>query len=210
MQPNDIPIPEEWPGLIRKALLHAVSLARITMAAVHSGIHAGDSWDVRMASEMQQRDDEIAMLREQPTSREVTDAVEAAIVRAGKTPKYIISDKGTQFFAVNASPENREQHHYAQWCKSRRIKPRFGAVGKYGSIAIIERFMRTLKDECTRKILVPYGFDHMCDELGAFITWYNEYRPNMALDARTPAETRWTSTRVDGPRRNEVKERKNL
>jgi len=50
----------------------------------------------------------------------------------------------------------------------------------------------------------------MRDELGAFITWYNEYRPNMALDARTPAETRWTSTRVDGPRRNEVKERKNL
>ena len=55
-------------------------------------------------------------------------------------------------------------------------------------MAIIERFIRTLKNEGTRKIFVPYGFDKMRDELGAFITWYNEYRPHMTLKSRTPKE----------------------
>ena len=48
--------------------------------------------------------------------------------------------------------------------------------------------MRTLKDEGTRKILVPYGFDKMRDELGAIITWHKEYRPHMTLKARTPKD----------------------
>ena len=48
--------------------------------------------------------------------------------------------------------------------------------------------MRTLKDECTRRILVPYGFDHMRDEIGAFITWYNQYRPHATLQGQTPRE----------------------
>ena len=129
-----------------------------------------------------------ALFKRPPSSAEVTDAIDAATARAGRTPKYIISDKGTQFYPAHAKPENREGHHYAQWCKAKGIKPRFGAVGKYGSIAIIERFMRTLKDEGTRRILVPYGFDTMRDELGAFITWYNEQRPHMTLKARTPKE----------------------
>ena len=84
------------------------------------------------------------------------------------------------------------------WAKARGIAIRFGAVGKYGStcpskpwrsrIAIIERFIRTLKDEGTRKIVVPFGFEQMRDELGAIITWYNDHRPHMTLKARTPKE----------------------
>ena len=65
MHARDIPIPEDWPALVRKAVLHAVSLARLSMTALHSGIHSGDSWDLRMASEIEQRDNEISMLREQ-------------------------------------------------------------------------------------------------------------------------------------------------
>jgi hypothetical protein len=45
--------------------------------------------------------------------------------------------------------------HLKAWCKRKGIRPRFGAVGKYGSIAVVERFIRTLKDECTRRIVVP-------------------------------------------------------
>ena len=69
-----------------------------------------------------------------------------------------------------------------------KIQTRFGAVGKYGSIAIVERFNRTLKDECTRKIFVPFCFEKMREELAIFITWYNELRPHSYLDARTPEE----------------------
>jgi len=40
------------------------------------------------------------------------------------------------------------------------------AVGKYGSLAVIERSMRTLKSECTRRlILVPYRLARFEQEL---------------------------------------------
>ena len=35
------------------------------------------------------------------------------------------------------------------------IRPRYGAVGQPASIAIVERFIRSMKQECTRCILVP-------------------------------------------------------
>jgi transposase InsO family protein len=41
------------------------------------------------------------------------------------------------------------------WCKRRGIWLRYGAVGKHGSIAIVERFIRSMKQECTRRLVVP-------------------------------------------------------
>ena len=33
------------------------------------------------------------------------------------------------------------------WCRRKTIRVRYGAVGRHGSIAVIERFIKTLKDE---------------------------------------------------------------
>jgi len=66
-------------------------------------------------------------------------------------------------------------------------------VGQYGSIAIIERFMRTLKTQCTRQIIVPCNFDAMRKELAVYVTWYNEYRPHLSLSGRTPQEVHQNS-----------------
>ena len=41
-----------------------------------------------------------------------------------------MTDKGPQFRAA-----------YRSWCNRNEVKPRFGAVGKHGSIAVIERFI---------------------------------------------------------------------
>ena len=60
-----------------------------------------------------------------------------------------------------------------------------GAVGKYGSIAVIERFIRTLKSECTRRIVVPLRRRNMRTELTCHLDWYSEHRPHDALDGRT-------------------------
>ena len=65
---------------------------------------------------------------------------------------------------------------------------RFGAVGKYGSIAIIERFMRTLKQEGMRRILVSFRRAAFHCDLALFVTWYNAVRPHSSLGARTPDE----------------------
>ena len=65
---------------------------------------------------------------------------------------------------------------------------RFGAVGKYGSIAVIERLMRTIKTECTRQLMVPYQRPQLRRELSLFMDWYNAHRPHDGLDGCVPDE----------------------
>ena len=55
-------------------------------------------------------------------------------------PKYLICDRGPQF----------DCHGFRGWCRRRNIRPRFGAIGKHGSIAVVERLILTLKQSCTR------------------------------------------------------------
>jgi hypothetical protein len=45
-----------------------------------------------------------------------------------------------------------------------------------------------MKDECTRRILVPQRRTAFHQGLNRFIAWYNAYRPHAALDGRTPDE----------------------
>ena len=74
------------------------------------------------------------------------------------------------------------------WCKRKAIRPRYGAVGKHGSIAVVERFIRTMKDEVTRRILVPQRRAAFRRELASYLAWYNEHRPHTTLDGKTPNE----------------------
>ena len=52
----------------------------------------------------------------------------------------------------------------------------------------IERLIRTIKSECTRRLLIPYRRDSFRRELALFETWYNGNRPSEALDGKTPDE----------------------
>ena len=47
------------------------------------------------------------------------------------------------------------------WCEKKKIKRRTGAVGKYGSIAIVERLIKSIKYEYTRRIMIPLRLDEM-------------------------------------------------
>ncbi|MCY3019668.1 MAG: integrase core domain-containing protein [Planctomycetota bacterium] len=91
------------------------------------------------------------------------------------------------------------------------MRPRFGAVGQHGSIAVIERFIKSLKTECvTRLPLVPLDRDRMAAELQLYLDWYNAHRPHESLDGRTPDEVYYRrraanakprlETRADWPR----------
>jgi transposase InsO family protein len=84
------------------------------------------------------------------------------IRKAGAAPKYLITDHGKQFAADTIK----------RWCRRRGIGQRFGAVGKYGSLAVIERLIRTIKDECTRRLSgqsswAVHWSDRNCQTLGA-------------------------------------------
>ncbi len=119
-----------------------------------------------------------ALFTKAPTSTDIIRFLDRVTKRAGAKPQHLITDKGPQFFCKT----------FKTWCRRRSVRPRFGAVGQHGSIAILERFIRSMKTECTRRVLVPLRLDAMRDELGCYVTWYNEHRPHQALDGRTPAE----------------------
>ena len=56
-------------------------------------------------------------------------------------------------------------------------------------IAIVERFILTLKESCTRLLtLVPLRHQNFRRELSLFCGWYNEARPHTTLGCRTPDE----------------------
>ena len=120
----------------------------------------------------------VAVFRKQPDSQQVIAFLAKTIRQLGTPPKYLICDKGPQFWCSR----------FKRWCKRRKIHPRFGAVGRYGSIAVIERFIRTLKDEGLRRILIPLDLRKMRQELNAIVGWHNSYRPHSWLDGRTPEE----------------------
>ncbi len=120
----------------------------------------------------------IDIFKNNPTAVSISHVLKRAIQTAGATPKYIICDKGQQFWCSV----------FKDWCDGNGIKPRFGAVGQHGSIALIERFILSLKNECTRIILVPLRSDGFDVELTSFANWYNLSRPHSSLSGKTPHE----------------------
>ena len=120
----------------------------------------------------------ISVWEKPPSSLQVRHFLGQSIARTGRSPKYIICDKGPQFW----------NDDFKEWCRHKHICPRFGAVGQHGSIAVVERFILTLKDGYTRLTLIPSGKDVFRRELQFFVCWYNEHRPHTALRGQTPHE----------------------
>ena len=88
---------------------------------------------------------------------------------------HIVLDRGMQF----------DCKVFHNWCLSKNIKTRFGKIGESGSIARVERFHRSMKDECSRLIIVPTNQSEFEHELSLWATWYNSHRPHMALLSQT-------------------------
>jgi transposase InsO family protein len=126
----------------------------------------------------------VGVFAERPDCRAICTFLGRTIHRASATPRYIVCDRDS-VFDCNA---------FRRWVKRRGIRPpRYGAVGKHGSIAVVERSIRTMKDECTRQIVTPMQRNGFRAELVAFMDWYNEHPPHAALDGSTPNEVYFAS-----------------
>jgi putative transposase len=91
------------------------------------------------------------VLRKEPTTDEILAALEKAIARFG-VPKHFITDQGPQFTSGD----------FRDALRDRSIKQRFGAIGKTGSIAVIERVWRTMKETLGLGIVFqPLGVSHL-------------------------------------------------
>jgi hypothetical protein len=119
----------------------------------------------------------VAVFSRKPSAEDVCTALEDALAKATGPPKYMITDQGAQF-----------QETYRAWCDRHRVKPRFGAVGKTGSLAVVERVHRTIKSEGLRRILLPLRAEDLLVEVELVVRWYNELRPRRRFEGATPAE----------------------
>ena len=120
-----------------------------------------------------------AVYRGQTSSPVVRGFLERLFREVGHQPQYLVSDQGRQFVAAG----------FRRWCRRRGIRQRFGAIGQYGSLAVIERFIRTLKTECTRRLItVPYRLAAFEQDLTLYCSWYNGHRPHTRLWGATPDE----------------------
>ncbi len=120
----------------------------------------------------------VALYAKPPTSLAIRAFLGRTISDTKVMPNHFICDKGSIFWCAD----------FKQWCQSKAIRVRFGAVGKDGSIAVVERFIRTLKDESTRRTMVPRRREVFRNELTSYFDWYNEHRPHATLGDMTPNE----------------------
>lgn len=121
----------------------------------------------------------VAAFKTQPSSESMRAFLGRAIAKAGKAPRYIICDRGGQF----------DCPAFRKWCRRKGIKkPRYGAIGQQGSIAVVERVILTVKCLLAQLPLVPYRHDVFSRALQDTVAWYNESRPHTWLGGRTPDE----------------------
>ena len=121
----------------------------------------------------------VAAFENQPNCRAVCGFLGRTIAKTKNTPKYIVCDRGSQF----------DCKAFRKWCKRKGIKPpRYGAIGRHGSIAVVERAILTIKCMLSCLLLVPYRREAFRRELNEIVHWYNEHRPHTWLGGKTPNE----------------------
>jgi transposase InsO family protein len=128
----------------------------------------------------------------EPTAAELLSVLDRAVAKSGRAPRYTVTDQGSQF-----------RKEYWAWCVKQGVRPRFGAVGKTGSIAIVERFFLSMKNECFRRIVLPLSVSLIVRELDRYLVWYHEHRPHRSLGGATPNEVLAGGARLErgSPRR---------
>jgi transposase InsO family protein len=124
------------------------------------------------------------IFKKEPTASEITTFLGRVCRKLGRWPGHLITDHGVQFTAAE----------FGAWCRRHGIQQRFGAIGKYGSLAVIERFFRSLKNECTRLLpIVPLAQATFGPEIDQYIAWHDADRPRSRFGARTPDEIHFGS-----------------
>ena len=103
--------------------------------------------------------------------------IQAASKKHG-LPKHFISDHGSQFTSLL----------FCNVLARPGIKQRFGAIGKTGSIAIIERFWRTMKERLLLRLRPPLSIHDLWRRLEVGLVYYALWKPHQGLSGATPGE----------------------
>lgn len=118
----------------------------------------------------------------EPSAKAMLALVLQAVARHGK-PRHFVSDQGDQFTAGL----------FRGTLKALGIRQRFGALYQHGSIALVERFFRSLKEDLhlgkkSRRSGRPWSIADFERRLVPALIRYSYCRPHSALEGRIPAE----------------------
>jgi transposase InsO family protein len=113
----------------------------------------------------------------QPSSEETAALLGEAVSAHGR-PRHFVSDAGGQFTG----------EAFKQALGEIGCDHRVGAVGEKGSIAIIERFWRTVKQALDVQSCPPLIPELLAERIGVVFDWYDRLRPHQSLGHATPAE----------------------
>ena len=119
----------------------------------------------------------VRVFSKEASAPEIARFVSKAARRHGR-PAHFISDHARCF-------TGRVFRHKL---RSLRVKQRFGAVGRKGSIALIERLWRTLKDTLGLRLLRPLAAEDLMEKVEIGLVHYAHFRPHQGLGGATPAE----------------------
>ena len=111
----------------------------------------------------------------EPSTSDIRRLISKTVRHHGQ-PRYLISDQGSQFTA----------RVLRRWLRAQGIRQRFGAIGKTGSIAIIERFWKTLKDLLGLPFARPLLRADLQRRLDATLAYYAQLKPHHGLGGNTP------------------------
>jgi transposase InsO family protein len=119
----------------------------------------------------------IRVFTKEPSSAELARFVSRAAKRRGQ-PAHFVSDRGPCFTG----------EVFCLRLRRLGVNQRFGAVGKKGSIALIERLWRTLKDTLGLRLLRPSAAEDLAATVELGLVHYAHFRPHQGLGGATPAE----------------------
>jgi putative transposase len=121
----------------------------------------------------------VRVCAQEPTAAFAVRLLREAIARHG-LPVWVVTDHGTQFTSAA----------FTRALRRRGIRRRFGAVGTAGSpsLARIDRFWRTLKEEYAGGLFLYRQIRTIERDLTLFVSWFNGERPHAGLALRTPDE----------------------
>ena len=99
-------------------------------------------------------------------------------------PRHFVSDHDRVFTAGR----------FRRFLKFHGILQRFGAVGRSGSIALIERFWRTMKTALAVKLLPPLVIEDASRRIEPGLIHHAFFGPHAGLEGATPAEVFFSQT----------------
>ena len=119
----------------------------------------------------------IAVAPKEPNATFAVRLIREAVDAHG-APTWVVSDHGRQL----------RSKAFARALRSRGIGHRFGAIGRSGSIAVIERIWRSMKSDYARGLVLFRPLRSIEVKLRGYADWFGAHRPHQGLAGRTPDE----------------------